>query len=217
MSPTFAFSLWISINAIRAADATYATQWNLRNLQVAKQYNLRWNWQHRTRLGYNRAQNRGGDNRWCQNFNPSTPKPDSRHNYKTFCLKDHILLSKKRPCPSNITCHWNSIHLAKGGHWEKRHQLNIMTPIQLFIIYMTSKPPQASARHPQISSRHCQTPTDTIQTPTRHTLFLVLRALEEKAIYELSWPIWICANIFGFNTSPDTLRLHLDTPRHTSR
>ena len=107
----------------------------------------------------------GGDNRWCLNFNPSTPKPDSRHNYKTFCLKDHILLSKKRPCPSNITFHWNSMHLAKGGHWEKRHQLNIMTPIQLFIIHMTSKPPQASAGHPQISSRHCQTPTDTIQTP----------------------------------------------------
>ena len=45
----------------------------------------------------------GVDNDESKNFIPSTPKPDPRHKYKTFCLKDHILLSKKRWGPSNIT------------------------------------------------------------------------------------------------------------------
>ena len=43
------------------------------------------------------------DNDKSQHFNSSTPKPNPIHNYKTFCPKDHILLSKKRWGPSNIT------------------------------------------------------------------------------------------------------------------
>ena len=46
---------------------------------------------------------RGGDNTWGQNFIRSPPKPDTYHRYKPFCLKDHILLVKKKSLPGNIT------------------------------------------------------------------------------------------------------------------
>ena len=45
----------------------------------------------------------GGDNTWGQNFIRSPPKPDTYHRYKPFCLKDHILLVKKKSFPGNIT------------------------------------------------------------------------------------------------------------------
>ena len=45
----------------------------------------------------------GGDNTWGQNFITSPPKPDTYHRYKPFCLKDHILLVKKKSLPGNIT------------------------------------------------------------------------------------------------------------------
>ena len=45
----------------------------------------------------------GVDNTWGQNFITSPPKPDTYHRYKPFCLKDHILLVKKKSLPGNIT------------------------------------------------------------------------------------------------------------------
>ena len=68
------------------------------------------------------AKTRGGDNPIdngkSQNLHPSTPKPDSMHKYKTFCLKDHILLRKKRPCPGNITF-WPSQAPPQWQNWPK--------------------------------------------------------------------------------------------------
>ena len=58
------------------------------------------------------------DNGKSQNLHPSTPKPDSMHKYKTFCLKDHILLRKKRPCPGNITF-WPSQAPPQWPNWPK--------------------------------------------------------------------------------------------------
>ena len=43
-------------------------------------------------------------NRKSQNRGPSPPKPDTWDIYKVFCLKDLILSTKKKPCPSHITC-----------------------------------------------------------------------------------------------------------------
>ena len=46
---------------------------------------------------------RGGGNAWGQKFITWPPKPNTYHRYKPFCLKDHILLVKKKSFPSNIT------------------------------------------------------------------------------------------------------------------
>ena len=45
----------------------------------------------------------GGGNAWGQKFITSPPKPNTYHRYKPFCLKDHILLVKKKSFPGNIT------------------------------------------------------------------------------------------------------------------
>ena len=45
----------------------------------------------------------GGGNAWGQKFITSPPKPNTYHRYKPFCLKDHILLVKKKSLPGNIT------------------------------------------------------------------------------------------------------------------
>ena len=49
----------------------------------------------------------GGDNPMgtpkSQNQVPWPPKPDTWDRYKMFCLNDHILLTKKKRGPSNIT------------------------------------------------------------------------------------------------------------------
>ena len=44
-----------------------------------------------------------GVNSWGQNFKTLPPKPNTYHRYKPFCLKDHILLVKKKSLPGNIT------------------------------------------------------------------------------------------------------------------
>ena len=45
----------------------------------------------------------GGGNAWGQKFITWPPKPNTYHRYKPFCLKDHILLVKKKSFPGNIT------------------------------------------------------------------------------------------------------------------
>ena len=45
----------------------------------------------------------GGGNAWGQKFITWPPKPNTYHRYKPFCLKDHILLVKKKSLPGNIT------------------------------------------------------------------------------------------------------------------
>ena len=69
-----------------------------------------------------------------------------------------------------------------GGHWEKRQQLDMTTSIQLFMIYMTSKLPQTSARHPQNDQDTHRHHPDTPQTQA----FLGIRNHWKKRQY-LSW------------------------------
>ena len=68
------------------------------------------------------------------------------------------------------------------GHWEKRQQLDMTTSIQLFMIYMTSKLPQTSARHPQNDQDTHRHHPDTPQTQA----FLGIRDHWKKRQY-LSW------------------------------
>ena len=85
------------------------------------------------------------------------------------------------------------------------------------MIYMTSISPHTSSRHPQIWSRQRQTNRHHPDTP-RHRRFYFLEGTGKKAISEQAWLLCIFTDIFGINTSPDTLRLrqriYPDTPRH---
>ena len=72
--------------------------------------------------------------------------------------------------------------------------------------------------HPQTPLDPIQTLPDTIQTPQDIDIFMQYRALEEKAISEYHGLIYLFANRFGIDASPDTLRHHLDiiqTPSDT--
>ena len=97
------------------------------------------------------------------------------------------------------------------GHWEKRqyqswHDFYTFLPTDLVLI------------HPQTPPDPSQTLPDTIQTPQDIDIFMQYRALEEKAISEYHGLIYLFANRFGIDASPDTLRHHLDiiqTPSDT--
>ena len=64
--------------------------------------------------------------------------------------------------------------------------------------------------HLQTPSDPIQTLPDTIQTPQDIGIFMQYRALEEKAISEYHGLLYLFANRFGIDASPDTLRHHLD-------
>ena len=81
------------------------------------------------------------------------------------------------------------------------------------MIYITSISPHTSSRHPQIWSRQRQTNRHHPDTP-RHRRFYFLEGTGKKAISEQAWLLCIFTDIFGINTSPDTLRLYPDTFRH---
>ena len=64
--------------------------------------------------------------------------------------------------------------------------------------------------HLQTPSDPIQTLSDTIQTPQDIGIFMQYRALEEKAISEYHGLLYLFANRFGIDASPDILRHHLD-------
>ena len=64
--------------------------------------------------------------------------------------------------------------------------------------------------HLQTPSDPIQTLPDTIQTPQDIDIFMQYRALEEKAISEYHGLLYLFANRFGIDASPDILRHHLD-------
>ena len=120
--------------------------------------------------------------------------------------------SLKRPCCP---------HLAVGGHWEKKRYVNILSVIQLFSIFMTSIPPQTSARHPMAPFRHPQTLSRHYPDTPNIGVFAYERALEEKAIAESNDSLYSTVfNLYDTYTTPDICQTHLDiiqTPQTVSR
>ena len=128
-----------------------------------------------------------------------------------FGPKISNLASKKPPCSVKSLKRPCCPHLAVGGHWEKKQQVNILSVIQLFSIHMTYIPPQTSARHTKTSFRHPQTLSRHYPDTPNIGVFAYERALEEKAIAESNDSLYSTVfNLYDTYTTPDICQTHLD-------
>ena len=126
------------------------------------------------------------------------------------------LLGPKKPPGTVKSLNWPFCpYSAMRRCWEKKTILEYNNSYwTVFNLYDISTPPDI-----------CQTPLDMIQTHSRlprhhpdtprYRCFRIWEGTGGKGnIWANITYIWICANRFGINTSPHTLRSLSDTPRH---